>query len=387
MSPLLLRIALRNPLRHTLRTVLTLAGMVVAVLAFGLLATVVSAWYAGADAASDKRLITRNAISLNFALPLAYAERIQAIDGVTLVSWQNWFGGIYKEPANFFPQMAIEPDRFFRLVPEFRLSDDALQAFKRDRRGAVAGRKLAQRYGWKVGDVIPLKGTIFPGDYEFVLRGIYEGARGNTDENQFFLRWDYLNERLRELAPGQENQVGIYLVGIADAREAARISARIDDAFRNSLAETLTETEKSFQLSFVAMTGTLVRAIQIVSWVIIFIIMAVMANTMAMAARERGSEYATLKALGFRPRVIGALVYAESLGLALTAGVLGILLTPPAARFVGSRLDAIFPVFAVAPATVWQQGAAALLIGLVAAALPARQAMRVGIVTGLRRVA
>lgn len=385
MLELILRFAVRNPLRHKLRSVLTLTGIVVAILAFGLLGTIVSAWYAGVNAASDKRLVTRNSISLTFSMPLAYADRIRAIEGVTDLSWENWFGGIYKEPSNFFPQFAVEPESFFRLVPEFRVKPDELQAFMRDRRGAIVGRKLAKRFGWQIGDVIPLKGTIFAGDYEFVLRGIYDGARASTDENQFFLRWDYLNEKIKQLFPGSENQVGIFLIGIADGREAATVSQRVDANFRNSLAETLTETEKAFQLSFVAMTGTIVKAIQIVSCVIIFIIMAVMANTMAMAARERSSEYATLKALGFRPWVVGALVYAESIAVALSAGGIGILLTGPAARAVGSKLDNIFPVFGVAPETIQLQWAAALLIGLVAALIPARQAMRVKIIEGLRQ--
>jgi putative ABC transport system permease protein len=358
---------------------------VVAILAFGLLGTIVSAWYAGANAASDKRLVTRNSISLTFSMPLAYADRIRAIEGVTDLSWENWFGGVYKEPSNFFPQFAIEPTSFFRLVPEFRVKPEEYQAFLRDRRGAIAGRKLANRFGWKIGDVIPIKGTIFAGDYEFVLRGIYDGARTSTDEGQFFLRWDYLNEKVKQLFPGSENQVGIFLIGIADGRDAAAVSQRVDANFRNSLAETLTETEKAFQLSFVAMTGTIVKAIQLVSYVIIFIIMAVMANTMAMAARERSSEYATLKALGFRPWVVGTLVYAESMALALIAGGAGILLTGPAARLVGSKLDNIFPVFGVAPETIQLQWAAALVIGLVAALIPARQAMRVKIIEGLRQ--
>lgn len=383
---MLLRIALRNPLRHRLRTALTLAGLIVAILAFGLLGTVVSAWYAGADAASDKRLVTRNAISLTFSMPLAHAERIRAIEGVTEVSWENWFGGIYKEPANFFPQFAVEPESFFRLVPEFRVAPEQMRSFLRERRGAIAGRKLAARYGWKIGDVIPIRGTIFAGDYEFILCGIYEGARASTDENQFLLRWDYLNERTRQLFPGRGNQVGIYLVGIADARDAAAVSQRIDASFRNSLAETLTETEKAFQLSFVAMTGTIVQAIQIVSWVIILIIMAVMANTMAMSARERSREYATLKALGFGPGVPALLIHLESLVLCALAGGTAILLTGPVARLIGSRLDNIFPVFEVAPQTILQQSAASLAIALVAAALPARQAMRVNIVEGLRQV-
>lgn len=387
MLTLILRIALRNPWRHKLRSSLTVAGIVVAILSFGLLSTVVTAWYAGADAASDKRLIVRNSISMTFSMPLAYAERIRAVEGVNDITWSNWFGGVYIDQRNFFPQFAVDAPSYFRLYPEFVIPPDQYLEFLRDRRGAVAGRKLAQRFGWKVGDVIPLKGTIFPGDYQFVLRAIYSGARSNTDENQFMLHWDFLNERIKQIYPGAENQAGIYIVGIRDGREAAAVSQRIDTLFHNSIAETLTETEKAFQLSFVAMTGTIVQAIQIVSWVIIVIIMAVMANTMAMASRERTAEYATLKALGFRPWVGAALVYAESLTLALTGAAIGIWATGPAAHAIGTQLDNIFPTFQVAAQTVRLQWLAAIVVACVAAVFPARRAMRVKIIEGLRSLA
>ncbi|MBS1157407.1 MAG: transporter ATP-binding protein [Proteobacteria bacterium] len=386
MLTLLIRFALRNTLRHRLRSSLTILGIVVAILAFGLLRTVVSAWYAGADAASDKRLVVRSSISLIFPLPLSYAEKLRAIDGVTQVGKMNWFNGVYIDERNFFAQFAVDPETHFQLYPENIVPPDEMRAFLNDRRGVIVGRKLANRFGWKIGDVVPIKGTIYPGNWEFVVRGIYSGRHANTDESQFIFRWDYLNERVQQLYPGRGNQVGIYLLQIRDGREAAAISRRVDAEFKNSLAETLTETEKAFNLGFIAMTGAIVNAIQIVSFVVIVIIMAVMANTMAMAARERGPEYATLKALGFSPLVVGALVYAESLLLALIGGGIGILATAPAARLVGSKLDNIFPVFNVAPETLWMQIAAAGVIGVTAAIIPAARAMRMRIIDGLRAV-
>ncbi|HEY9101789.1 ABC transporter permease [Chitinimonas sp.] len=382
----LLRMSLKNALRHRLRAFLTLAGLTVAILSFGLLSTVVSAWYAGADAASDKRLITRNAISLVFPLPISYGERIRGAEGVTGISWANWFGGIYIEPKNFFPQFAIEPASYLQLYPEFVVKEDERAAFVRDRQGCLVGRKLANRYGWKVGDNIPIKGTIFPGTWNFVLRGIYDGRDSSTDQNQFFFHWDYLNERIKQTAPRRANNTGVFIVGIRDGSAAAQVSERVDKVFRNSLAETLTETEKAFQLSFVAMTETIVLAIQIVSYVVILIIMAVMANTMAMSARERTAEYATLKALGFGPGVVGLLILAESLLLCGIGAALGIALTWPTVRAIGGALDNIFPVFNVASTTVWQQLGAALLVALAAAAVPAQQAMRIRITEGLRAV-
>lgn len=387
MLTLLIRFALRNTLRHRLRSSLTVLGIVVAILAFGLLRTVVSAWYAGADAASDKRLVVRSAISLIFPLPLSYAEKLRGMEGVTAVGWMNWFNGVYIDERNFFPQFAVDTASHFNLYPEFVVPPEQLRDFQRDRRGAIVGRKLANRFGWKIGDVVPLKGTIYPGTWEFVVRGIYTGRHANTDEGQFLFQWDYLNERMKQTAPGRVNQTGIYLLQIRDGRDAAAISRKVDAEFKNSLAETLTETEKAFNLGFIAMTGAIVNAIQIVSFVVIVIIMAVMANTMAMAARERIAEYATLKALGFAPGVVAALIYAESLLLAMIGGAIGIVATAPAAHLVGAQLDNIFPVFNVAPETLWMQIAAAVIIGLTAALIPAARAMRVRIVDGLRAVA
>jgi putative ABC transport system permease protein len=383
----LVKMALKNALRHRLRAALTLAGLTIAILAFGLLSTVVGAWYAGADAASDKRLVTRSAISLVFPLPISYADRIRGVDGVTGVSWANWFGGVYIEPKNFFPQFAVDVPSYLPLITEFQLSDDQRAAFIRDRQGCMVGRKLAQRFGWKIGDTIPIKGTIYPGTYRFTLRAIYTGRDKGTDESQFLFHWKLLNERIKQLYPKRGDATGIFIVGIRDGSEAAAISQHVDAQFKNSLAETLTETEKSFQLSFVAMTDTIVLAIQVVSYVVILIIMAVMANTMAMAARERTSEYATLKALGFGPPVIGWLILIESVLMCVIGGGLGIVLTFPAVAGIGHALSAFLPVFNVAPHTPWQQAAGALLVGVVAALVPAWHSMRIRIVDGLRAVA
>jgi putative ABC transport system permease protein len=387
MTLFLFKMALKNAFRHRLRAALTLAGLIIAILAFGLLSTVVTAWYHGADAASDKRLITRNAISLVFPLPISYADRIRAVPGVTGVSWSNWFGGIYVEPKNFFPQFGVDVATYLPLVPEALISEEQRAAFLRDRQGCLVGRKLADRFGWKIGDTIPIKGTIFPGTYRFTLRAIYTGRDKGTDENQFLFHWQLLNEKIKQLYPRRGDSTGIFLVGIDDASQAAAISQTIDKEFKNSLAETLTETEKSFQLSFVAMMGTIVMAIQVVSYVVILIIAAVMANTMAMAARERTAEYATLKALGFNPSVVGWLILIESLLMCLIGGGLGILLTFPSVEGIAHALSAYLPVFNIASHTVVEQIVGAIVVGLVAAAVPAWRSMRVKIVEGLRAVA
>ncbi len=271
----------------------------IAVLAFGLLQTVVRAWYAGSDAASATRLIARNAISLTFSMPVYYREKIRAVPGVTGVSVSNWFGGIYKEPKNFFAQFAVDAPTYFPMYPEFIFDPDEYAAFLRDRRGAVVGRQLADLYGFKVGDTIPLKSTIYPGNWEFTVRAIYDARDETTITRQMYFHFDYLNEQIKKVFPRRADQAGVFIVSIADSSASADIARAIDAEFKNSLAETLTETEKAFTLAFVAMIETIVVAIEGVSYVVILIIMAVAANTMAMTARERLSEYATLKALGF----------------------------------------------------------------------------------------
>lgn len=379
-------LVLKNALRHKLRTILTVVGLVVAIVAFGLLRTIVDAWYAGANASSSARLVTRSSVSLVFPLPLTYAQRIRQVPGVKSVAWANWFGGVYVSERNFFPQFAISAATYLDMYPEFVIDPEARKAFLADRQGAVAGRKLADKYGWKVGDQIPLRGTIYPGTWTFNLRAIYDGAEPSTDESSFFFHFEYLNERVKQLFPRRGDQAGVFVEEIQDPQAAAEVSQAIDATFRNSLAETLTETEKAFQLGFVSMSEAILLAIQAVSFVVIVIIMAVMANTMAMTARERYAEYATLKALGFGGGFVAALIFAESLGIALTGGLIGIALTFPAAEAFVHAVGAILSGFFVSRDTILLQLAAALVVGVVAAAVPAWRAARIQIVQGLRAI-
>ncbi len=380
-----LKLIVRNALRHRLRTGLTVTGLLVAVLAFGLLQTVVDAWYAGAAASSRARLITRNSISLVFSLPLSYETRIRGVEGVTAVARSSWFGGIYQEPKNFFPQFAVS-DNYLSLYPEFILSDEQRAAFMRDRKGVLIGRQLADRYGFKIGDVLPLRGTIYPGTWTFIVRGVFDGADEGKVTNLLLFHWDYLNESLRKTAPLRADRVGVYVVGIDNPDNAAGVSLAVDGVFKNSLAETLTETEQAFQLGFVAMSNQIIAAIRIVSYVVILIIMAVMANTMAMSARERTAEYATLKALGFGPGFLATLIFGESLAICALGGGLGLALTPFVAAAFKSLAGGIFPIFAVSAETVAAQAACALAVGVLAAIVPAMHAARVRVVDGLRAV-
>jgi putative ABC transport system permease protein len=381
-----LKLVARNVLRHRLRTSLTLAGLVVAILAFGVLQTIVNAWYAGVDAAVPSRLITRNAISFTMPLPLAYEKRIRSVEGVRSVTHLTWFGGIYKEPKNFFPQLAVKAESHFDNYPELQIPEDARSAFMRDRRSAMVGRKLADRYGFKPGDVIQLRGTIFPGNWEFVIAGVFDGRTPKTDTSQLFFRWDYLNETLRVRSRLQAEQVGFYVVDIADMNRVAEVSQAVDSMFRNSFAETLTETERAFQIGYVKQTEAILISIRVVSFVVIFIILAVMANTIAMTARERLSEYATLKALGFGPGYIARLILGESVVIAIIGGVIAITLTPFVAAHVAGLAQILLPPLIVSQSTVALQMLAALVVGVLAALAPMYRAAGVRIVDGLRAV-
>jgi len=307
---------------------------------------------------------------------------------VDTVSWANWFAGIYQSERNFFPTFAVRADTYLQLYPEYVLPDDQKRDFLRDRQGVVVGQKLADRFGWKVGDAIPLRGTIYPGTWNFTLRGIWHGAQANTDENQLLLHWDYINEAVKQRYGGTRgDSVGLYVVGISQPENAALISRQIDALFENSRAETLTETESAFQLSFVSMSDALLSAIQAVSLIIVGIIMVVMANTMTMTARERLAEYATLKALGFPPGFVVRLLFGESLLIAVLGGLLGVAATWPVTQVIASQLGAFLPTFQITRTTVGLQLVAALVVGLVAAAWPAWRMSRIDIVQGLRHVA
>lgn len=383
---LLVKLLFRNAFRHKLRTFLTIAGITIAVLAFGILRTVANAWYVGVEASSANRLITRNAISLIFPLPISYAEKIRQVRGVNQVSYGNWFGGVYIEEKNFFPNFAVEPKTYLEIVPELILTEDEKLQFLKDRKGAVAGIKTAERFGWKTGDLITLRGTIFPGNWDFVLRGIYKGRDETTDETLFIFHWDYLNERLKQTEPRRSGQTGFFFVKIDDPNMAAEVSGAVDALFKNSLAETLTETEKAFQMSFVVMTEAIMLAIQLISIVVIFIIMAVMANTMAMSVRERLGEYAVMKTLGFGPRHLALLIIGESFTITAAGTVLGIALTFPAAKVFSSQLGAFFPIFLIKPQTIYLDIIAAMAVAGVAAVIPAYRAVKIPIISALRRV-
>jgi putative ABC transport system permease protein len=382
----MLKLTWRHTIQHPLRAALTILGIAVAVLAFALLRTMVAAWYAGVNSASPTRLITRNAVSFITPLPMAYLPKIQAVPGITNVGYSNWFGGIYIDERHFFPTFAVDVRRYFAMYPEIVMPEDQKLAFIQDRRGVAVGRALAARYGWKVGAPIVLKGNIYPGQWEFIIRAIYTGAEAATDESRFFLHWDFLNETLKKNGDSRADSVGWYVIQVANPELAPRVAAQVDALFKNSLAETLTETEKSFYLGFVSMSSAILVAIQVVSWVVIGVILVVLANTMAMSARERQGEYAVLKTMGFKARHLAGLIFGESLLLALAGGLVGEALTFPAVHLFKSQLGQYFRVFPLTRATLALGLLVALTVGLLAALLPSWRASRLSIAAALRKV-
>lgn len=382
-----LKLAVRNTFRQRLRTILTILGMAVAILAFCLLSTVVEAWYSGVNSASPKRLVSRNSVSLIFPLPLNYRSRIQMVPGVDQVVYANWFGGVYIDERHFFPRIAVGPENYFDIFPEFIISKGELDAYWKQRNACITGRKTVERYGWKLGDTITLTGNIYPGEWRFVLRGVYSGATRSTDETVFFFHWDYLDETLKTSVPGRAGQVGWYVIQVGNPADAGQISEAVDDLFKNSSAETLTETEKAFQAGFLAMTEAIVVAVRIVSFVVIGVILIVLVNTMTMSSRERTPEYAVLKTMGFGMRHLWALIAGESVFISMLGAAIGMALAYPAAYVFSSKAGSLLPVFHI---NFWKMLACcssiSFGIGIVSALLPFWSAGRIRIAEALRHL-
>ncbi len=385
----LFKIVLKNLFRHRLRTILTMLGIATAVMAFGLIRTIVGAWNAGVAASSANRMITRHSVSFIFPVPLPYRQTLARVPNVAAVSWANWFGGVYGDPndfKNFWPRLAVDPDTYLDLYPEFQLAPDQLAAFKKERNAAVIGRKLAAQHGFKLGDVITMEGDIFPGRWEWVVRGIYTGRDQTVDETQMFFQWNYLFEQVQAREPGRPVDAGWYILRVQPAEAMPRVATTIDEQFVNSRAPTKTESEKAFQQSFVAMSSAIITSLQVISVVIVGIILLVLANTILMAVRERTREYAVLKTLGFSARHLFVLIFGESLLIAICGGLIGLALTFPMVAGFGRALPTFFPIINVAPLTIGLALGAALIAGAVAAFFPATRVVRTPIVAGLRTV-
>ena len=371
----------KNLTRKKLRFALTLGSFVVAFFLFGLLAIIDLAFNQGVELAGADRLITRNKISLIMPLPYSYRERLLQVPGVTAVTFASWFGGVYQDPKNFFPQFAIDPEEYPALFPEYRVAPEQWQAFLQDREGCVVGRALAERFGWELGDRIPIRGTIWPGSWEFNVRAIYEGARPQDDLTQFWFQHDYLEER-REYMKGV---VGWYTVKVGDPEQAAAVAAAIDERFANSPFETATETEKAFATGFAKQVGNIRLLLTSIGAVVFFTLLLVTGNTMAMSIRERTGELAVLKTVGFTDGRVLGLVLCESLLFAVVGGVGGLALAK-LFSLGGDPTGGMLPAFHLAPGRLGLGLGLAAATGLLAGAVPALLAMRLRIVDALRRV-
>lgn len=373
----------KNIWRRKFRTTFTLLSIFIAFLLFGILMTIRNSFAFGVEIAGLDRLVLINKVSLIMPLPYSYQARLSAVPGVQLVTHNTWFNGIYQDPANFFANIAVDPEPFMKIYAEYKVPPDQMKAWLDDRQGAIVGKDLAERFGWKVGDRVPLQGTIFrpkSGDvWEFNVSGIYDGADG-VDKTQFFFRYDYLEEN-RSLGKGD---VGWYIVKIDDGSRAVELSRAFDAMFENSSAETKTTTEKGFVESFAKQVGDIGAIMIAVSSVVLVMFGLVAASTMAQSVRERTAELAVLKTLGFTGPAILVLVLAESLFIACLGGGLGLALAWLIAQ-QGDPTGGLLAVFFLPTRDVWLGVGLMATMGLLAGAMPAVAAMRLKIVDALRR--
>lgn len=383
----LVKLLLRNTVRHKLRSLLTVIGVGVAVMAFGLLRTVVTAWHAGVEASAANRLITRHAVSFVFPLPLAYRDRIARVPGVERVTYAIWFAGVYIDRNQFFARLGVDSDTFFDVYREYLIEPAQLEAFKRARDSCILGIDLARRYNLKIGDIMNLEGDAYPGQWAFVVRGIYRPRDQTADPSIMMFQYKYIDERLRREASQRVGNVGWYVVRIANPDDSAAVSDAVDRLFENSSAETKTETERAFQQNFLSSASAVITAMNIMSFVIIGIILLVLGNTMIMSARERTHEFAVLKALGFSGGQLFLLLAGESLILSVLGSVVGLAATVPAVRgFHAALPKGWFPIFYIKPETIMIGCIASLAVGFLAALVPLQRVLTTRIVEGLRHI-
>jgi putative ABC transport system permease protein len=370
-----------NLLRKKARLLLTLGSYFVALFLFGILSAVQTAFNQGLEVAGADRLIVRNKISLIMPLPYAYRDRILLLPGVRAITFATWFGGVYQDERNFFANFAVDTDHYLDVYSEFRVEPSQWADFLRDREGCVVGRTLARRFNWSIGDRIPLKGTIWPGVWEFNLRAIYEGSRPEDDTQQFWFRYDYLEER----RPFGKGTVGWYTVRVTDPDRAVAAAGAINQRFENSSYETAAETEKAFAAGFVRQMGNIQALILTIGSVVFFTLLLVTGNVMAITVRERMGEIGVLKTLGYSDGAVLGLILAESCLYALLGGGLGVL-AAKAFTLGGDPTGGLLVAFYFSPGKMVLGLVFAVLVGLVAGALPAAAAMRLKIVEALRRV-
>lgn len=374
-----------NLFRKKLRLILTIGSFAVALFLFAFLAVVRGAFNRGADIAGADRLVVINRVSIIQPLPLADRDKIQRIPGVKAVTHNNWFGGVYQEEKNFFPQYVMNVENQRQVIPELVVPDDQWQNFVKDRQGAIAGAKTAKRFGWKIGDRIPIKNVGYgaTGTWEFILDGIYHSERAGGDESQFWFQWDYFEERVPTAFKGN---TGWYVVKLDSSDNAVSVAKAIDDMTANSSFETKTETESAFAAGWVKQFGNIQFLIITIGTVVFFTLLLVTGNTMAISVRERTSELAVFKAIGFSDRIILFFVLAESLIIALIGGLIGLGLAMLAVPALAKLLNGLLPPLFLSKTMLVNGLLVAIAVGLISGMLPGFGAMRMRVTNALRRV-
>lgn len=383
------RISMKNVMRNKFRTGMTIAGITFALIAFLAVRTVVTSWESAADYAAKDRLGTRHKVTFVMQLPRKYVDQIRQVSGVESATWANWFGA--KNPnaeQEFFATMAVDMPSFIHVYPEMALDPQEIEAWKQNRRGAVIGDVLAKKFGWKVGDKVTLMGTIYPGDWEFEIVGIYEATQRTVDRSSFLFHWDYLNETLR---PEDKDQVGWVASRVHDPHKVPEISKRIDKLFDEQDTQTVTMSEKAMQQSFLGFFSTILTALNVASIVILLIMMLIVGNTIAMGVRERTNEYGMMRAIGFRPGHIAGFVVGEAAFIGLIGGLVGLALGYSfvnfgIGRFLEENMGAWFPYFRVSAVTAGIALGGAIVLGAVAGLLPAVRAARLDVIQSIRKI-
>jgi putative ABC transport system permease protein len=373
-----------NLRRKRLRTTLTFLSVVVAFLLFGLLEAVGYALTGGAELAGQDRLVTQHRVSLIQYLPKSYLDRIRAVDGVRVATSQDWFGGLYRDDRTQITATAVEADTFFQVYPEFAVSPEHMKAWHSTRTGAIVGSDVADRFGWKVGDKVPLRSNIFrkregSDTWDIDIVGIYHVDNG--DNTNLFLQYDYLNEARTY----GHDEVGWIIMRIADPSRAAAIESTIDALFANSSAETRTTTESAFLQGFANQMGNIGRIVTIVAAAVFFTMLLVTANAMAQSVRERVRDIAVMRTLGFSNGSVVALVLAEGLAMTVTGSVIGLWLGDALAKSVGKQMQQFLPLMMTPPNSYIAGLALAVGLGVLSCAIPCLQVWRLEIVDQLRR--
>ncbi|MET0791601.1 MAG: ABC transporter permease [Polyangiaceae bacterium] len=382
-------VAVKNVARNKLRTLLTVLGVAVAIVAFVLLRTVIWSWTASIEQSATDRIGIRNKVTPFIPLPKRYAAEIAEVPGISAVAYAIWFGA--KDPKNegdFFGNMAVEPRDILRVYDEIKVDPAQVEAWTQNRRGALIGDVLAKKKGWKVGDRVTLRGTIYAGDWEFVISGIYTATRVAVDRSSFYFHWTYLND---SLPASRQEKIGWVIARIKDPGRSAEICRFVDQKFSERDVQTLSMSERALSASFQGTMSAVLKAIDLVSVVILLIMWLILGNTIAMGVRERTNEYGVLRAIGFVPRHIMVFIIGEAVTIGVLGGALGLLVAYPLVerglgRFLEENMGSFFPYFRIQPSITLLAMGLAVLLSLLAAMWPAYRASRLQVVDSLRRV-